>query len=174
MGYVRHLRDVWSYAKLTTEGLTFDGAEVFRAIEQTLPARFGGRTGDYQLIARQEASGVTRYLLVVSPSVGEVDEASVRQAFLDAMGGAGLILVGRSTDPFHPRAVRAARGTLFTVALSYAPDIGELWRWARAQRVQTVATSAIEAFVIHILVPFSTHPSDVFFAVVIIPPGLDP
>ena len=39
---------------------------------------------------------------------------------------------------------------------------------------QTVATSAMEAFVIHIFVPFKTQPSDVFFAVVIIPPGFDP
>jgi hypothetical protein len=39
---------------------------------------------------------------------------------------------------------------------------------------QITATSAIEPFVIHIFVPFSTQPSAVFFAVVIIPPGFEP
>jgi len=89
MGYSRHLHDVWSYAKLTTEGLTFDGAEVFDIIARVLPARFGGRTGDYQLVARPEAGGVTRYLLAVSPSVGDVNAAAVREEFLRAVSGSG-------------------------------------------------------------------------------------
>jgi hypothetical protein len=89
MGYGRHLRDVWSYAKLTTEGLTFDGAHVFDAIERVLPARFGGRAGDYQLIARAQSGGVTRYLLAVSPAVGPVDTGVVRTVFLEAVAGQG-------------------------------------------------------------------------------------
>ena len=32
----------------------------------------------------------------------------------------------------------------------------------------------MEPFVIHIFAPFRTQPSEVFFAVVIIPPGLEP
>jgi hypothetical protein len=88
-GYALHLRDVWSYAKLTTEGLTFDGAEVFDIIERALPARFGGCTGDYQLIARPDVGGTTRYLLAVSPSVGDVDAAAVREEFLRAISGSG-------------------------------------------------------------------------------------
>ncbi len=38
----------------------------------------------------------------------------------------------------------------------------------------TIATWAVEPFVIHILAPFNTQPSLVSFAVVIMPPGLEP
>jgi len=44
----------------------------------------------------------------------------------------------------------------------------------RAVLAHTIATSAVEPFVIHILAPFSTHPSFVSFATVIIPPGFEP
>jgi hypothetical protein len=39
---------------------------------------------------------------------------------------------------------------------------------------QTMAMFAVEPLVIHILAPFSTYPSSVFWARVIIPPGLEP
>jgi TrmH family RNA methyltransferase len=61
---------------------------------------------------------------------------------IDAVGAAGCILVGRSTDPFHPRTVRASRGSVFTVRLAYAPDIQDVLRWARSHQIHTVATSA--------------------------------
>jgi hypothetical protein len=89
MGYGRHLRDVWSYAKLTAEGMTFDGARAFDAIEVMLPARFGGCTGDYQLIVHSEQGGLTRYLLAAAPALGPVDEAAVRGAFLEAIADHG-------------------------------------------------------------------------------------
>jgi TrmH family RNA methyltransferase len=31
---------------------------------------------------------------------------------------------------------------VFTVRLAYAPDIQDVWRWARAHQIHTVATSA--------------------------------
>jgi TrmH family RNA methyltransferase len=61
---------------------------------------------------------------------------------MDAAGAAGCILVGRSTDPFHPRTVRASRGSVFTVRLAYAPDMDAVWRWARSHQIHTIATSA--------------------------------
>jgi hypothetical protein len=39
---------------------------------------------------------------------------------------------------------------------------------------QMIAACAVEPFVIHILAPFSTQPSLVSLAVVIIPAGLEP
>jgi TrmH family RNA methyltransferase len=61
---------------------------------------------------------------------------------MDAVGATGCILVRKSTDPFHPRTVRASRGSVFTVPLAYTPDIQGLWRWARTHQVHTVAASA--------------------------------
>ena len=45
---------------------------------------------------------------------------------------------------------------------------------ASSVRAQTTATSATEPLVIHILVPFSTHSSPSRFALVRMPPGLEP
>ena len=61
---------------------------------------------------------------------------------MDSVRGAGLILTGESTNPFHPRTVRASRGTVFTVPLCHAPDVEAVFHWARSRQVHTIATSA--------------------------------
>lgn len=61
---------------------------------------------------------------------------------VDAAGGAGVILVGPSVDPFHPTAVKASMGALFTVPLAEVEDMDLLWRWVEAKKLHTVATSA--------------------------------
>lgn len=61
---------------------------------------------------------------------------------IDAAGGSGLILVGDCVDPFHPTAVKASMGTLFSVPMASAPDTATLLAWARTRGLHTVATSA--------------------------------
>lgn len=61
---------------------------------------------------------------------------------VDAAGGAGVLLLGASTDPFHPTAVRASMGAVFTVPLATATEAHEALRWARQRKMQVVATSA--------------------------------
>jgi len=61
---------------------------------------------------------------------------------LESVGGAGCILIGKSTDPFHPRAVRASKGAVFKVRIADAADTATVWEWARNRHVHTVATSA--------------------------------
>lgn len=61
---------------------------------------------------------------------------------VDAAGGAGVILVGNSTDPFHPTALRASMGAVFNVALARMESPWELVPWARQRGMQIVATSA--------------------------------
>lgn len=61
---------------------------------------------------------------------------------MDSTQSAGLILVGQSTNPFHPRTVRASRGTVFTVPLFHSPDMETVLNWASSQGVHTIATSA--------------------------------
>ena len=61
---------------------------------------------------------------------------------LECAGGAGCILTGKSTDPFHPRAIRASKGAVFKVRMAYAADMAAVWDWARSRHVHTVATSA--------------------------------
>lgn len=61
---------------------------------------------------------------------------------VDAVGGAGVILVGSTTDPFHPTAMRASMGALFNMPLSTVEEPRELLGWARRHNMQIVATSA--------------------------------
>ena len=74
-GLTMHIHSIRSYDKLTSEGMTFLGPEVFALLEDELPRRFGGRAGDYQLV-EEEVDGLTKVSLLVSPGVGDVDEAA--------------------------------------------------------------------------------------------------
>jgi len=58
----------------------------------------------------------------------------------EAVGGRGVILVGESTDPYHPVAVRASLGAVLSQCLVKA-GIGELGAWARRHEVCVVGTS---------------------------------
>lgn len=61
---------------------------------------------------------------------------------VDAVGGDGVVVVGDSTDPHHPSAVKASMGTLFSVPVHYASDIDELFSWTMMENVAVVTTSA--------------------------------
>jgi hypothetical protein len=84
-GYRQHLHTIRSFDKLTGEGVTFVGVDLFKLLEDVLPRRFGGTVGDYQLIERQDAQGLLRYTLLVSPNVGRLDERAVTTAFLEEL-----------------------------------------------------------------------------------------
>jgi hypothetical protein len=92
-----HLSNVRSYEKLTAEGVTFIGSKLYELVEEILPARFGGYVNDYQLVEEEAESGISRLSIVVSPSVGPVDEASVIDTVLlyleesHALGGGSLM-----------------------------------------------------------------------------------
>jgi RNA methyltransferase, TrmH family len=60
---------------------------------------------------------------------------------VDATGGAGVITIGDSTDPFAPAAVKASMGSLFAVPVAHAPDADAFYAWAAARGVDVVATS---------------------------------
>ena len=61
---------------------------------------------------------------------------------VDAAGGDGVIVIGDSTDPYHPTAVKASMGTLFHVPVSSVENLREMTTWARSRGMQVVATSA--------------------------------
>lgn len=61
---------------------------------------------------------------------------------VDAMGGAGVVIVGESTDEFHPAAVKASMGTIFSVPIFHAAGPDDLFAWALMERCAVVTTSA--------------------------------
>ena len=82
LGYTLHLHTIRSFEKLTGEGVTFIGSDLFPLLEEALPRKFGGGVGDYQLVEEQDGRGLACYSLLVNPSIGPVDERAVVETFL--------------------------------------------------------------------------------------------
>lgn len=89
-GFTTHLREIRSFRKLTGEGVTLPGSEMMRILEDVLPTRFGGSPLDYQFLEEEDASGLTRLSLIISPRVAIADETAVIAAVLDALGRGSL------------------------------------------------------------------------------------
>jgi hypothetical protein len=85
-GWTTHLMRIHSSEKLTAGGVTFLARDVARALEEALPARFGGAPTDYQIVEDEHADGQPDLRLLVHPSVGSVDNRSVVETFLAALG----------------------------------------------------------------------------------------
>jgi hypothetical protein len=66
--------------------MTFLDSDLIHVLEAELPARFGGRPTDYQLLEEEAGDGLPRLRLLVLPGVGSLDRAAVADAFLDAIG----------------------------------------------------------------------------------------
>lgn len=117
-------------------------AELFTGVaERENPAGIGAivTTTSVALDELAVAAGSLFVALVEAADPGNV--GTVLRT-LDAVGGAGLILVGESTDPFHPTAVKASMGSLFTVSLCEVDNLANVMAWAQQRGLQVVATSA--------------------------------
>jgi hypothetical protein len=108
LGYRHHLHTIRSYEKLTSEGMHFMGTELLHLVEVVLPARFGEHPTDYQLVEDEEG-GLPRVSLVVSPRVGEIDEALMVATTLDALGSGQRGRDGRSMMAGYWRNARTLR-----------------------------------------------------------------
>jgi hypothetical protein len=86
LGWTTHLHTIRSHEKLTVAGMTLLDADAISALEETLPARFGGAATDYQLREEEDAHGRPTLVLVVSPRIGPVDSVAMIAAFLAAVG----------------------------------------------------------------------------------------
>jgi TrmH family RNA methyltransferase len=56
---------------------------------------------------------------------------------LDAVGGKGIILVGESTDAFHPTSVRASMGAIFTMQILQT-TLQNLANWKKNQPIELI------------------------------------
>jgi TrmH family RNA methyltransferase len=59
----------------------------------------------------------------------------------DAAGADGVVLLGECVDPYDPKVVRAAMGSIFHVPVAEGADAVEFAAWARRQGVRTYAAS---------------------------------
>lgn len=59
----------------------------------------------------------------------------------DAVGAVGVILIGDSTDPYAPTAVKASMGSLFALDVVHLPDPEPFLTWTGRSGVELVAAS---------------------------------
>ncbi|MCC7104060.1 MAG: hypothetical protein IT307_02875 [Chloroflexi bacterium] len=87
LGWRTHLSSIRSFEKLTAGGMTFLDRDIVRVLEEVLPARFGGGPTDYQVVEDETERGEALLRLLVHPDVGPLDHATVREVFLQSVGG---------------------------------------------------------------------------------------
>lgn len=81
MGFTQQIRDIYSFGKLTGQGITLLGGDLLQVLESSLPQRFGGTPIDYQLVELDDSSKAVVELRV-HPRLGVRPEAEVREYFL--------------------------------------------------------------------------------------------
>ncbi len=59
----------------------------------------------------------------------------------DAAGSAGVILIGDTTDPYAPAAVKASMGSLFAIDVAHAASEDEFLTWTGGNGINVIATS---------------------------------
>jgi RNA methyltransferase, TrmH family len=81
-------------------------------------------------------------VFVVLHNVGNPGNLGTILRTLDAVGGAGAILVGETADPYHPAAVKASMGALFAHTIVSETDFDFIAAWAELGGVRLITTSA--------------------------------
>lgn len=80
-GFRTEVRDIFSYSKITGQGMMIQSQELLALLEERMPGRFGGIAGDYQL-CEEDREGQTQMVLRVSPRTGVTDLQMIRDYFL--------------------------------------------------------------------------------------------
>jgi hypothetical protein len=75
------IRDIYSYGKLTGQGITLMGSDILRILESALPQRFGGGPGDYQLV-EYDGAHQAQLEIRISPRAAAGPPAAVRDFLL--------------------------------------------------------------------------------------------
>jgi hypothetical protein len=103
LGFHSELRDIASFGKLTGYGITLVGTHMVEILERVLPARFGGRSTDYQIV-EDLAGAKTSIQLLVSPRVPTESLDTVRECFLHEIrryqGGASASRLLKDVEAF--------------------------------------------------------------------------
>ncbi|MDK2982161.1 MAG: methyltransferase, TrmH family [Chloroflexota bacterium] len=86
-----------------------------------------------------ETSGAEQGLWLVLEDVQDPGNLGSALRSLDGAGGSGLILLGDSTDAYHPTAVRASMGSIFTQKL-VKTDTQTLGKWKQQHDATIVGT----------------------------------
>jgi RNA methyltransferase, TrmH family len=124
------------------------GTRVAR-VSGELFARLSGRDGPSGLAAIVRGAADTLAGLAAGPGsvfvalheIGNPGNLGTIIRTASAAGAAGVVLLGATTDPFDPAAVKASMGALFSVPVAHEPDVAAFFGWAAAAGVTVITTS---------------------------------
>ncbi|MGH3576151.1 MAG: TrmH family RNA methyltransferase [Mycobacterium sp.] len=80
-------------------------------------------------------------LVAVAVEIGEPGNAGTLIRIADAMGAAAVILGGHSVDPYNGKCLRASAGSIFSIPVVVAPDVGAAVTALQAAGLQVLATT---------------------------------
>ena len=81
-------------------------------------------------------------LLVMAEDLRDPGNLGTLLRTVDAIGGNGVAIVGSSTDPTHPKCLKASMGTIFRIPIVRAASVEDFLRWAKERHLWTIATTA--------------------------------
>lgn len=116
--------------------------EVFRSFSQRDNPAGLGAIVSARLHTLDSLAVTPDAIFVAASDVGDPGNLGTILRTMDGVGAAGLILVGQTTDPFHPTAVKASMGALFNIPVARVDGMEPVWDWASTRGIFTVATSA--------------------------------
>jgi RNA methyltransferase, TrmH family len=80
-------------------------------------------------------------LVAVGVEIGEPGNAGTLIRIADAMGAAAVIFGGYSVDPYNGKCLRASAGSIFSIPVVVAPDVGTAVIALQAAGLQVMATT---------------------------------
>lgn len=83
-----------------------------------------------------------RALFVALHETGNPGNLGTILRTMDAVAADGLIVIGHTTDPYHPTAVKASMGALFTIPIARVATADEVLTWCVRHGIGVVTTSA--------------------------------
>ena len=117
-------------------------ADVFQSLsERDNPTGFGAVI-NVSLCPLERLPVAPDAIIVALDAVSDPGNLGAILRTMDGMGASGLVLIGETTDPFHPTSVKASMGALFSIPVAVIDTFDAVWDWARAYELQTIATSA--------------------------------
>lgn len=141
--------------------LTSEAARAMVAQQQVAGTRVAELSADLftRITTRENPSGLAAIVrmarrgidvLAVTPTslfvalheIGNPGNLGTILRTVDAVGGNGVVLIGDTTDPYHPNAVKASTGTLFHLPVAQVTDLDALYAWCAANSVSIITTSS--------------------------------
>jgi len=80
-------------------------------------------------------------LVAVAVEIGEPGNAGTLIRIADAMGAAAVVFGGHSVDPYNGKCLRASAGSIFSIPVVVAPDVGAAVTALQANGLRVLATT---------------------------------